>query len=115
MVVGCPDLFPADGVGCTSSTVPLAAGDFAYLRDTEKGLDAMPARVAHRSGGHCMDTYTPAIGHDVCRPQGVRRIEALVAPPPVAPAHPNLQGETAMSAAVTRAHSAGRMCRAVHG
>lgn len=105
VVVGYPDLFPEDGVGCTSSTVPLAAGDFAYLRDTEKKLNAMLAHVAHRGGARYVDTYTPTIGHDMCRPEGVRWIEPLVTAPPVAPAHPNVQGENAMSTAVTRAVS----------
>lgn len=105
VVVGYPALFPDDGVGCTSSTVPLAAGDFAYLRDTEKKLNAMLAREALLGGAQYVDTYTPTIGHDMCRPEGERWIEPLVTTPPVAPAHPNAQGETAMSAAVTRALS----------
>ncbi|MET8565972.1 SGNH/GDSL hydrolase family protein [Streptomyces flaveolus] len=109
MVVGYPDLFPDDGVGCTSSTVPLAAGDFAYLRDTEKKLNAMLAREALLGGAQYVDTYTPTIGHDMCRPEGERWIEPLVTAPPVAPAHPNAQGEAAMSAAVTRA-----VARALH-
>jgi RNA polymerase sigma factor (sigma-70 family) len=102
LVVGYPDLFPDDGVGCTSSTVPLAAGDFPYLRDTEKKLNAMLAREALLGGARYVDTYTPTIGHDMCRPDGQRWIEPLVTAPPVAPAHPNAQGEAAMSAAVVR-------------
>ncbi|MFI6018192.1 SGNH/GDSL hydrolase family protein [Streptomyces sp. NPDC051287] len=105
VVVGYPDLFPDDGVGCTSSSVPLAAGDFAYLRDTEKKLNAMLTRVAHRSGARYVDTYTPTVGHDMCHPAGERWIEPLVTASPAAPAHPNVQGETAMSTALTRALS----------
>ena len=40
VVVGYPDLLPDDGVGCFPS-VPFAAGDFSYLRDTEKRLNGM--------------------------------------------------------------------------
>jgi len=105
LVVGYPDLFPDDGVGCTSSAVPLAAGDFPYLRDTEKKLNAMLAHEALLGGARYVDTYTPTIGHDMCRPDGQRWIEPLVTAPPVAPAHPNAQGEAAMSAAVVRALS----------
>ncbi|WP_432132493.1 SGNH/GDSL hydrolase family protein [Streptomyces tendae] len=105
LVVGYPDLFPEDGVGCTSSTVPLAAGDFSYLRDTEKTLNRMLARQARIAGAHYVDTYKTTIGHDMCRPDGQRWIEPLVTAPPVAPAHPNAQGERAMAAAVDRALS----------
>ncbi|MEV0637749.1 SGNH/GDSL hydrolase family protein [Streptomyces sp. NPDC050619] len=70
VVVGHPDLFPDNGVGCTAATVPLAAGDFACLRDTEKKLNDMPASQAHAGGARYIDTYTPTIGHDMCRPAG---------------------------------------------
>ncbi|MCZ4602676.1 SGNH/GDSL hydrolase family protein [Streptomyces sp. Lzd4kr] len=105
LVVGYPDLFPDDGVGCTSSTVPLAAGDFAYLRDTEKTLNSMLARQARLAGARYVDTYKKTIGHDMCRPDGQRWIEPLVTAPQVAPAHPNAEGERAMAAAVDRALS----------
>jgi lysophospholipase L1-like esterase len=100
LVVGYPDLFPDDGVGCTSSVMPLAAGDFAYLRDTEKKLNAMLAGQASANGARYVDTYTPTVGHDMCRPAGERWIEPLVAAAPTAPAHPNAQGQQAMAAAL---------------
>ncbi|MFK0283061.1 SGNH/GDSL hydrolase family protein [Streptomyces sp. NPDC090499] len=100
VVVGCPDLFPDDGVGCTGSVVPLAAGDFACLRDTEKKLNAMLARQAAAHGARYADTYTPTVGHDMCRPAGERWIEPLAATAPAAPAHPDAEGEQAMAVAV---------------
>ncbi|MEU8591052.1 SGNH/GDSL hydrolase family protein [Streptomyces sp. NPDC048664] len=103
LVVGYPDLLPDDGAGCTSASVPFAAGDFAYLRDTEKELDAMMARVAHRRGAGFVDTYGPTVGHDVCRPAGTRWLESLAPSMPAAPFHPNALGERAMAAAVERA------------
>ncbi|MCX4911142.1 SGNH/GDSL hydrolase family protein [Streptomyces sp. NBC_00878] len=103
LVVGYPDLFPEDGVGCTSSAMPLAAGDFAYLRDTEKKLNAMLASQASANGAGYVDTYTPTIGHDMCKPAGERWIEPLVAPAPAASAHPNAQGQQAMATAVEHA------------
>lgn len=99
-VVGYPDLFPDDGVGCTSAAVPFAAGDFAYLRDTEKALNAMLAQQAHLGGAGYIDTYTPTIGHDICRPTGTRWIETLAPATPAAPVHPNAEGEQAMATAV---------------
>lgn len=103
LVVGYPDLFPDDGVGCTSSAVPLAAGDFAYLRDTEKKLNAMLASQASAKGVGYVDTYASSVGHDMCKPAGERWIEPLVAAAPAAPAHPNARGQQAMAAAVERA------------
>jgi lysophospholipase L1-like esterase len=103
LVVGYPDLFPDDGVGCTSSAMPLAAGDFAYLRDTEKKLNAMLASQASASGARYVDTYTPTVGHDMCKPAGERWIEPLAPVAPAAGAHPNAQGQQAMATAVQRA------------
>ena len=101
MVIGYPDLFPDNGVGCTSAAVPLAAGDFGYLRDSEKALNAMLTRQAEQAGATYVDTYTPTIGHDMCQPEGVRWIEPIVpASPTIAPAHPNESGHQAMAAAV---------------
>ncbi|MEU4091841.1 SGNH/GDSL hydrolase family protein [Streptomyces sp. NPDC026673] len=112
-VVGYPDLFPDDGAGCTSASVPFAAGDFAYLRDTEKALNTMLAVQARKAGARYVDTYTPTIGHDMCRPTGERWIESLAPATPAAPAHPNAQGEEAMAAAVDRVVS--RHHRSAHG
>ncbi|MBE8478021.1 SGNH/GDSL hydrolase family protein [Streptomyces justiciae] len=100
VVVGYPDLFPEDGVGCTSSKVPLAAGDFAWLRDKEKELNAMLARQARRGGARYVDTYTPTIGHDLCKPVGERWIETFAPETPAAPVHPNATGESAMATVV---------------
>lgn len=102
VVAGYPDLFPDDGSACTSATVPFAAGDFSYLRDTEKALNAMLATQARKAGARYADTYTPTIGHDMCAPAGTRWIESLAPATPAAPAHPNAQGEAAMAGAVHR-------------
>ncbi|MEU6218648.1 SGNH/GDSL hydrolase family protein [Streptomyces sp. NPDC047022] len=103
LVVGYPDLLPDSGVGCTSSSVPFAAGDFAYLRDTEKELNAMMARVAYRGGARFVDTYGPTVGHDLCQAPGTRWMESLAPSMPAAPFHPNALGEQAMARAVERA------------
>lgn len=102
VVVGYPDLFPEDGVGCTSAKVPLAAGDFSYLRDKEKELNKMLARQAHRNGAQYVDTYKPTIGHDLCQPVANRWIETFAPETPAAPVHPNAAGESAMAGAVQR-------------
>ncbi|MFF4902811.1 SGNH/GDSL hydrolase family protein [Streptomyces sp. NPDC001068] len=103
VVVGYPDLFPDDGVGCTSKTVPLAMGDFAWVRDKEKELNAMLAGQARKSGARYVNTYTPTIGHDLCKPTGERWIETFAPETPAAPVHPNAAGESAMATAVESA------------
>lgn len=100
VVVGYPDLLPDNGVPCTSPVVPFAAGDFPYLRDTEKQLNAMLRIEALLHGDEYVDTYGPTVGHDMCQAPGNRWIEPLVPAAPAAPAHPNALGEQAMAQAV---------------
>ncbi|WP_443071657.1 SGNH/GDSL hydrolase family protein [Streptomyces sp. NBC_01477] len=100
VVVGYPDLLPDDGVGCFPA-VPFAAGDFPYLRDTEKKLNAMLRIEALLGGAEYVDTYRPTIGHDMCKAPADRWIEPLVPASPAAPAHPNAKGEAIMAQAVT--------------
>ncbi|MGQ0576357.1 MAG: SGNH/GDSL hydrolase family protein [Pseudonocardia sp.] len=99
LVVGYPTILPDRGPGCFP-VVPFSAGDVAYLRDTEKRLNAMLAAEADRAGAGYVDTYTPTIGHDVCQLPGTKWVEGLVPTAPAAPVHPNALGMTAMAAAV---------------
>jgi lysophospholipase L1-like esterase len=99
VVVGYPDLLPDSGVGCFPA-VPFAAGDFGYLRDTEKALNAMLRADARLFGAQYVDTYGPTVGHDMCTAPADRWIEPLAPASPAAPAHPNAKGEQAMAQAV---------------
>ncbi|MFF4359368.1 SGNH/GDSL hydrolase family protein [Streptomyces sp. NPDC001604] len=99
LVVGYPDLLPDDGSGCYPS-VPFAAKDFAYLRDTGKRLNLMLRLVAEWDRAEYVDTYGPTVGHDMCQAPDVRWIEPLQPASPAAPAHPNAKGEEAMARAV---------------
>lgn len=101
VVVGYPDLLPDDGSGCFPS-VPFAARDFPYLRDTEKRLNLMLRLVAAVNGAQYVDTYGPTRGHDMCKAPADRWIEPLRPDAPAAPAHPNARGEQAMADAVLR-------------
>ncbi|MBL1082560.1 SGNH/GDSL hydrolase family protein [Streptomyces actinomycinicus] len=108
VVVGYPDLLPDDGSGCFPQ-VPFAAGDFPYLRDTEKRLNLMLRLVAAVNRAEYVDTYGPTVGHDMCKAPADRWIEPLQPASPAAPAHPNAKGEAAMAQAVAarldRGHS----------
>ena len=97
-VVGYPSILPDEGPGCYP-VAPFSAGDTAYLRETEKGLNAMLAGEAGEAGVDYVDTYTPTIGHDICRLPGVKWTEGLVPTSPAAPVHPNARGMRAMAAA----------------
>lgn len=101
-VVGYPDILPEVGNGCWP-IVPIAFGDVAYLRQTEKELNQMLADEASVNGATYVDTYTPTIGHDVCQAIGTKWIEGLVPTSPAAPFHPNAQGEAAMAKALEAA------------
>ncbi|MEU6254480.1 SGNH/GDSL hydrolase family protein [Streptomyces sp. NPDC047043] len=107
LVVGYPDLLPDDGSGCYPS-VPFAAGDFPYLRDTGKRLNLMLRLVAGWNRAEYVDTYGPTRGHDMCKPPADRWIEPLQPASPAAPAHPNAKGEEAMARAVLDRLAKGR-------
>ncbi|RHW24550.1 SGNH/GDSL hydrolase family protein [Nocardioides immobilis] len=84
--------------------VPVTTKDMAYLYDTFLRLNAMVARAARRGGAELVDTYTPTIGHDMCKGPRVRYAEAFG--PSVndlaigVPAHPNSAGARAQARAV---------------
>jgi lysophospholipase L1-like esterase len=101
-VVGYPDILPEAGNGCWP-VVPIASGDIAYLRQTEKELNQMLADEASVNGATYVDTYTPSIGHDVCQAVGTKWVEGLVPTSPAAPFHPNEAGEAAMAKALEAA------------
>jgi lysophospholipase L1-like esterase len=102
LLVGYPAILPDTGPGCFP-VVPFSPGDVEYLRETEKRLNAMLADRADAAGVDYLDTYTPTIGHDVCRLPGVKWIEGLVPTAPAAPVHPNALGMAAMAAVVVEA------------
>lgn len=101
-VVGYPDILPEHDDGCWP-IVPIAYGDVAFLRQTEKELNSMLAAEAASYGDGYVDTYTPTIGHDVCQAVGTKWIEGLVPSSPAAPFHPNALGEAAMARALETA------------
>ncbi|MCF3102517.1 SGNH/GDSL hydrolase family protein [Streptomyces roseoverticillatus] len=102
VLVGYPAIMPEDGTGCFPS-VPIAAGDVPYLRDTEKKLNTMLQGEARKAGVRFADTYKPTVGHDVCKPAADRWIEGAQPENPAAPFHPNAKGEAAMAVPVTSA------------
>lgn len=98
LLVGYPDLLPPAG-GCWPR-VPFTDADANYLRGVEVQLDAMLAAQARAGHARYVDTYTPSLGHDMCRSDDSRWVEPLLPTSPAAPFHPNAIGEAHMAGAV---------------
>lgn len=78
-------------------TIPISPTDVAWLAAKLAELDTMLRRVAEQTGAEFVDTYTGSVGHDACRPPGVRWVEGLIPvtadpPGPALPFHPNQLG-----------------------
>jgi lysophospholipase L1-like esterase len=91
LLVGYPDILPEAGPGCWP-VVPISSGDLPYLRGVEHQLNDMLSRQALANRAHFVDTYTSSVGHDLCRPLGVRWIEGVIPTQPAYPIHPNELG-----------------------
>lgn len=100
-VVGYPDILPQSG-NCWAQQ-PLTTGDVTYLNGIEHDLNAMLAQEAAANGATFVDTYDPSIGHDLCKPEGVRWIEPLIPSSSAAFDHPNAAGEAALAGMVEAA------------
>jgi lysophospholipase L1-like esterase len=90
-VVNYPAIFPDTGGGCWP-LLPVSNGDVPWLRSVEKRLNAMLAEQAAANGAQLIDWYRASIGHDACKPPGIKWVEALVPLNAAAPVHPNLLG-----------------------
>ncbi len=106
-VVGYPDLLPL--TGSCRTVIPLTSGDISYLNGVQAHLNSMLAAEAAANDASFIDTFTPSIGHDMCKPIGTRWIEPVV-PDLLAsdfvPLHPNALGELADAGAVESAFAA---------
>jgi hypothetical protein len=100
-VVGYPDILPQSG-NCWP-TVPLTSGDVAYLNGVEKELNSMLSSDAAANGATYVDTYTPSIGHDACKPLSVRYVEPVLPESDAFSVHPNERGMEADASEVEAA------------
>jgi hypothetical protein len=92
-VVGYPDILPQSG-NCYPQ-IPLTTGDVAYANGIEQTLNSVLRDEAQANTATYVDTYTPSIGHDACKPEGTRWIEPPIPGTDAAPIHPNAAGEAA--------------------
>jgi lysophospholipase L1-like esterase len=63
LLVGYPQLVPASG---TCPRLPLAAGDYAYVRSQFELLDEAMRRAATDAGVEFVDVHAASAGHDIC-------------------------------------------------
>jgi lysophospholipase L1-like esterase len=102
LVVNYPAIFPHTGPGCHPE-IPVTDGDAAWLREKQQELNAMLADQAAAAGAGLVDWYTASIGHDACKPPGIKWVEGPAPNSGVAPLHPNLLGMLAASDLVVAA------------
>lgn len=102
VVVGYLDLLPTDGTKCWP-LVPISSGDLPYLDAKNRALNTMLRETALANGASYADTYTPSVGHDMCRMPGVKYVEGLLPTGAAAPVHPNLAGTKTQAEQVLKA------------
>ncbi len=63
LLVGYPQPVPADG---TCPELPLAAGDYPFVREQWEALNAAMREAAEAAGATFVDVLGPSEGHDIC-------------------------------------------------
>ena len=96
LAVGYPDGLPIDGSTCWP-TVPLSAGDIAYINSLEAQLNQVIQNAAQANNATFVNTFLSSIGHDACKPPGTAWINAFIPTSPGYPLHPNQLGEQNMA------------------
>lgn len=108
VVVNYLDAVPVNGTACWGPVAPVTKVDMTWFAEKFREMNTMIANVAKGSHVELADTFTPTIGHDVCKAPGVRYVEGLV---PLStsnklllalPFHPNQAGANAQTQAVVK-------------
>ena len=99
-IVSYPLIMPATAQACPN--LPVAAGDLPYAHGIQTALNDAVKRAATTTGVTFVDATTPSIGHDGCKPVGVRWVEPIFGTVQPIPVHPNALGEREMAGIVSR-------------
>ncbi len=94
LVVGYPQLVPESG---TCSALPLADGDYAFVRERLAVLDDALRSAAEAAGATFVDVLDASEGHDICAGDRAWVAGARPAPGTAAPYHPLALGQRAMA------------------
>lgn len=97
-VVNYPTITPTSG-RCYAK-LPLTTGDTAYMHAVQKHLNDMLAEQAAANDATIIDVWSESIGHDVCKPWGVRWVEPPLSGQPI---HPGITGANAQARIVAAA------------
>ena len=100
LLVGYPQLVPADG---TCPELPLATGDYPFVRAQWEAMDAAMRDAAAAAGATFVEVLAPSEGHDICAGDDawVNGFEPL--PGVAAPYHPLAGGQAAVAELVEQA------------
>jgi hypothetical protein len=99
LLVGYPQLVPDQG---TCPQLPLAAGDYAYVRDQFAHLDDAMRRAASDAGATFVDVYGASHGHDICAGDDAW-VNGATATPEAVQYHPFARGLRAVADLVVAA------------
>ncbi|MFW0784464.1 SGNH/GDSL hydrolase family protein [Gordonia sp. CPCC 206044] len=99
-VVNYPWILPAKPQVCPD--FPIAPGDVTYTHGIQATLNDAIRRAAAITRLTYVDAAAASIGHDSCKPKGVRWIEPLISDVQSVTVHPNALGEREMAAVTLR-------------
>jgi lysophospholipase L1-like esterase len=106
VVVNYLDAVPLNGTACWGPVAPVPKVDMTWFAKKFIGMNSMLANVAKQMHVDLADTFSPTVGHDVCKAPTVRYVEGLI---PLSlqnkwlaafPFHPNQGGANAQTQAV---------------
>ncbi|MFW0796178.1 SGNH/GDSL hydrolase family protein [Gordonia sp. CPCC 205515] len=94
-VVNYPWIAPTTPQPCPG--FPVAPGDLPYTHGIQATLNDALRRAAAQTGVTYVDVAAASVGHDSCRPKGVRWVEPLISDVQTVTVHPNALGEREMA------------------
>jgi lysophospholipase L1-like esterase len=100
LLVGYPQLVPAHG---TCAELPLAAGDYPFVRAQWEAMDAAMRRAASAAGATYVEVLAPSEGHDICAGTDAWLNGSEARPGVAAPYHPLASGQAAVAELVEQA------------
>ncbi len=100
LLVGYPQPVPAEG---TCPELPLAVGDYPFVRAQWEALDAAMREAAAAAGAAFVEVLVPSSGHDICAGEDAWVNGFDVRPGVAASYHPLAEGQAAVAGLVEKA------------
>ncbi|WP_067463418.1 SGNH/GDSL hydrolase family protein [Nocardia amamiensis] len=94
-ILAYPQVMPKDNSNCFL-TMPIAKGDVPYINNIQDTLNGVVKRAADETDTTFVGMQS-SIGHDVCKPIGIRWVEPAVWGLNFVPIHPNALGMEKMA------------------